>query len=73
MTAGHFDAVVIGGGSAGYAAARTLTSGGAKTAVPQKDMVNPANDKLLKELYGDHSKDKGAGCPCTMKEAVAGA
>ncbi len=33
MTAGHFDAVVIGGGSAGYAAARTLTSGGAKTAV----------------------------------------
>jgi pyruvate/2-oxoglutarate dehydrogenase complex dihydrolipoamide dehydrogenase (E3) component len=28
-----FDAVVIGGGSAGYAAARTLSAGGAKTAV----------------------------------------
>ncbi len=28
-----YDAVVIGGGSAGYAAARTLTAGGAKTAV----------------------------------------
>ena len=33
MTTGHFDAVVIGAGSAGYAAARTLTAGGAKTAV----------------------------------------
>ncbi len=33
MRAGHFDAVVISRGSEGYAAARTLTSGGAKAAV----------------------------------------
>jgi pyruvate/2-oxoglutarate dehydrogenase complex dihydrolipoamide dehydrogenase (E3) component len=29
----HFDTVVLGGGSAGYAAARTLAAGGARTAV----------------------------------------
>ena len=28
-----FDAVILGGGSAGYAAARTLAAGGARTAV----------------------------------------
>ncbi len=33
MASFDFDAVVIGGGSAGYAAARTLVDGGAKTAV----------------------------------------
>jgi pyruvate/2-oxoglutarate dehydrogenase complex dihydrolipoamide dehydrogenase (E3) component len=33
MIAEQFDAVVIGAGSAGYAAARTLASGGAKVAV----------------------------------------
>ena len=29
----HFDAIVVGGGSAGYAAARSLVAGGARTAV----------------------------------------
>ena len=33
MASHDYDAVVIGGGSAGYAAARTLAAGGAKTAV----------------------------------------
>jgi pyruvate/2-oxoglutarate dehydrogenase complex dihydrolipoamide dehydrogenase (E3) component len=33
MATHDYDAVVIGGGSAGYAAARTLAAGGAKTAV----------------------------------------
>ena len=33
MTSEHFDTVVIGAGSAGYAAARTLAAGGAKVAV----------------------------------------
>jgi pyruvate/2-oxoglutarate dehydrogenase complex dihydrolipoamide dehydrogenase (E3) component len=33
MTSEHFDAMVIGAGSAGYAAARTLSAGGAKVAV----------------------------------------
>ncbi len=33
MSSEHFDTVVIGAGSAGYAAARTLSAGGAKVAV----------------------------------------